>query len=160
MTPPVKAKPEGPGRGKRITPNRDRRHAANVITKLYAAPDPRFTTGFKMSTNVPAGCSCPLAWSDLSSPNRCSFRCCPGYTRSPAHQEVALAMIRSLLHSLLHNRPTDEPLATCEIWLSRKKRRPANSNSPRVRPEQGPELRGNSELQALFFRHPASSQAG
>src|SRR5215467_8633016 len=31
---------------------------ANVITKLYATSDPRFSTGFKMSTNVGAGCGC------------------------------------------------------------------------------------------------------
>src|SRR5215831_21361756 len=40
------------------TPNRDRRWVANVITKLYATSDPRFSTGFKMSTNVGAGCGC------------------------------------------------------------------------------------------------------
>jgi hypothetical protein len=36
-----------PGARKTQTPNRDRRRAANVITKPYAAPDPRLTTGFR-----------------------------------------------------------------------------------------------------------------
>jgi hypothetical protein len=36
-----------PGARKTQTPNRDRRREANVITKLYAAPDPRLTTGFR-----------------------------------------------------------------------------------------------------------------
>jgi hypothetical protein len=30
----------------------------NIITDLYAAPDPRYTTGFEKSTIVAAGCGC------------------------------------------------------------------------------------------------------
>jgi hypothetical protein len=41
------------------TPNRDRRRKpTNVITHLYATPDPRFRPGFLPSTSVAAGCSC------------------------------------------------------------------------------------------------------
>src|SRR5215472_5903550 len=32
--------------------------SANVITKLYATLDPRFSDGLHLSTNVAAGCSC------------------------------------------------------------------------------------------------------
>ncbi|HYZ74741.1 MAG TPA: hypothetical protein VE641_16800 [Chthoniobacterales bacterium] len=30
----------------------------NIITDLYAAPDPRYSTGFEKSTIVAAGCCC------------------------------------------------------------------------------------------------------
>jgi hypothetical protein len=47
------------------TPNRDRRRKpANVITHLYATPDPRFRPGFFPNTSVAAGCSRHATGSD------------------------------------------------------------------------------------------------
>jgi hypothetical protein len=59
------------------TPNRDRcRKPANVITCLYATPDPRFSTGLQSSTNVGAGCSCHPRASGISSLDSRSFTSC------------------------------------------------------------------------------------
>jgi hypothetical protein len=48
-----------PGRGHRAnSQSRSSPKPTNVITRLYANPDPRFSIGLRIGTNVGAGCSC------------------------------------------------------------------------------------------------------